>query len=178
MSTATDNTQLPRLIDPRKFAQQGLSLAGQVPVPELSRLVEASLSESDVVEVALDFDVDGERHRLITGDASCELTVTCQRCLEPVKIELKAHLNLAIVWDEDRAKQLPKSLDPVILGEGQADLYTIIEDELLLNLPMVSYHKEDCIEQTSFGDDETEASVETSSNPFQVLEQLKGSPKS
>ena len=79
---------------------------------------------------------------------------------------------------EERAKQLPKSMDPVILGEGQADLYTIIEDELLLNLPMVSYHKEDCIEQTSFGEDNTEESAESSSNPFQVLEQLKGSPKS
>lgn len=178
MSTATENTQLPRLIDPRKFAQQGLSLAGQVPVSELSRLAEASLRESDVVQADLEFDVDGERHRLITGDASCNLTVTCQRCLEAVEIELKAKLNLAIVWDEERAKQLPKSMDPVILGEGQADLYTIIEDELLLNLPMVSYHKEDCIEQTSFGEDNTEESAESSSNPFQVLEQLKGSPKS
>ncbi len=178
MSSATENTQLPRFVDPRKFAQQGLSLAGDITVSELSRLAEASVSSGDKVQVALEFDVDEERHRVITGSANCHLTVTCQRCLEPVEIGLDAQLNLAIVWDEDRAKQLPKALDPLILAEGQADIYTIVEDELLLNLPMVSYHDENCIEQTSFGDEAAEIEADSSSNPFQVLEQLKGSPKS
>ncbi|NIB41229.1 nucleic acid-binding protein [Pseudomaricurvus alkylphenolicus] len=177
MSSTPSNKHLPRLIDPRKFAQQGLSLNGNVAVSELSRLAEASVDPSTDVEVALEFGVDEEKHRLITGSAQCRLKVACQRCLEPVEINLAAELNLAIVWDEERAKQLPRALDGLILGEGQADLYTIIEDELLLNLPMVSYHEEECIEQTSFGEEVEEEASQTS-NPFQVLEQLKGSPKS
>ena len=179
MSSATETNRLPRLIDPRKFAQQGLSLEGEILVSDLERLSEVSLSEADKVQVVLDFGIDEEKHRRIAGDLNCKLTVSCQRCLEPVEIELNAQLNLAIVWDEERAKQLPRTLDPVILGEGQADLYTIIEEELLLDLPMVSYHEEDCIEQTSFGEEVDEESESSStSNPFQVLEQLKGSPKS
>lgn len=178
MSSAPINTRLPRQIDPRKFTQQGLNLDGVMPVSELSRLAEVSLDSRDEVKVALEFDVDSERHRLITGSAECVLNVTCQRCLEPVAVNLNAQLNLAIVWDEERAKQLPKTFDPLILGEGQADLYTIVEDELLLNLPMVSYHSDNCIEQTSFGEDALESAAESPSNPFQVLEQLKGSPKS
>ncbi|GAB3107510.1 nucleic acid-binding protein [Aestuariicella hydrocarbonica] len=178
MSSTPLNTQLPRYIDPRKFAQQGLGLEGNIAVSELSRLMDVSLNNSDEVKVVLEFGVDEERHRVITGQAKCVLTVMCQRCLGPTEVPLEAELNLAIVWDEERAKQLPKALDPVILGEGQADIYTIIEDELLLNLPMVSYHDEDCVERTSFGDDEAEEKAESSNNPFQVLEQLKGSPKS
>ncbi len=179
MSSAPSNTRLPRHIDPRKFAQQGLSLEGRLAVSELARLAEVALEPSDEVQVALHFDVDEERHRLITGTAKCRLTVTCQRCLEPADVNLDADFMLAIVWDEDQAKQLPRALDPLILEEGVADMYRIIEDELLLNLPMVSYHDRDCIEQTSFGDGDAEnAEPETKNNPFQVLEQLKGSPKS
>lgn len=178
MSSTPSNTHLPRHIDPRKFAQQGLDLSGFIAVSELTRLAEIALDSSDKVEVELEFGVDDERHRVIVGRAHCALQVTCQRCLEPVEVVLDAEINLAIVWDEERAKQLPKALDPLILPEGVADIYSIIEDELLLNLPMVSYHDEDCIEQTSFGDDEVEAKTESTKNPFQVLEQLKGSPKS
>lgn len=177
MSSAASKSVLPRLVDPRKFAQQGLSLNGIIVLSGLTRLAELSLDDSAEVEVALDFGVDEQRHRLISGTASCVLTLTCQRCLEPVNIPVDAVLNLAVVWDEERAGQLPKSLDPLILGEGPADIYTIIEDELLLNLPIASYHGEDCVERTSFGDD-AEDEAEVADNPFQVLEQLKGSPKS
>lgn len=178
MPSTSLNPRLPRQIDPRKFAHQGLSLQGVVALSELSRLADVALDSSNEVEVALEFGVDEEKHRVISGQALCALTVTCQRCLEPVEVSLEAGINLAIVWDEERAKQLPKTLDPLILPEGPADLYEIIEDELLLNLPMVSYHDEDCIEQTSFGDEVAVAEAAPSKNPFQVLEQLKGSPKS
>ncbi|MBR9911557.1 MAG: nucleic acid-binding protein [Gammaproteobacteria bacterium] len=176
MSRSATNPILPRLIDPRKFAQQGLNLSGEVKLSELQRVSALVLDDSSGVRVVLEFIVDEERHRIISGSADCVLKVTCQRCLEPVDVPVSATLKLAIVWDEDGARQLPKTLDPLILGEGQADLYTIIEDELLLSLPMASYHPEDCIAQTSFGEEVEEST--NSANPFQVLEQLKGSPKS
>lgn len=179
MPSTSLNTRLPRQIDPRKFAHQGLDLQGVIAVAELPRVADFALDKSSEVKVELEFGVDEEKHRVISGQALCALKVTCQRCLEPVEVSLDAGINLAIVWDEERAKQLPKTLDPLILPEGPADLYEIIEDELLLNLPMVSYHDEDCIDQTSFGDEVAAvAEAAPSKNPFQVLEQLKGSPKS
>jgi uncharacterized protein len=178
MSSTSSNTRLPRHIDPRKFAHQGLDLQGDIAVSDLNRLASLVLDNAGEVKVVLEFGVDEERHRVITGEAQCAVNVTCQRCLEPVEITLDAEINLAMVWDEERAKQLPKTLDPLILPEGPADIYTIIEDELLLELPMVSYHDKDCIEQTSFGDEEVVTETKSSKNPFQVLEQLKGSPKS
>ena len=177
MSEAPSKSRLPRQVDPRKFAHQGLTLEGVVAVRELSRLAKIALSDTEVVSVALQFDVDEEKRRVITGEASCTLPVTCQRCLEPVDVAIKAEFHLAIVWDEDAAKQLPRALDPLIIGEGQTDIYTVIEDELLLNLPMASYHDYDCVGQTSYGDEPQDDEGSTN-NPFQVLEQLKGSPKS
>jgi uncharacterized protein len=166
------------MVDVRKFAQQGIQIAGIAPVAEMERLAAEALNSADAeVAVELEFGVDDERHRLVRGTAQCTVLVTCQRCLEPVAVALHADINLAVVWDEEQAKQLVKSLDPLILEEGPADLFAIIEDELLLELPMASYHDEDCIEQTSFGEEVPDTDAKTS-NPFQVLEQLKGSPKS
>lgn len=178
MSRSAQNPVLPRLIDPRKFAQQGLSLSGEVALVELDRLAAMVLEGSSPVKVELQFLVDEERRRVIRGRAECELEVACQRCLEPVSISLQAEIELAVVWSEEQAQQLPKAFDPLIVGEGQSDLYAVIEDELLLSLPMVSYHSGGCATQTSFGAGDVEATEPDKQNPFQVLEQLKGSPKS
>ena len=169
---------LPRLIDPRKFAQQGLNLTGKFPVKELSRISQAVLESAAEVDVELDCYVDGERIRTVTGQAKCQLDVTCQRCLESVTVSVSADIHLAIVWDEDAAKNLPKRFDPWIAVEGPNDLYEVIEDELLLNLPLASYHEHQCVEASAFSIGEVEEAEAVAPNPFQMLEQLKGSPKS
>jgi len=169
---------LPRLIDPRKFAQQGLEIIGKLPVNELSRINEMVLDTTVEVDVELEFLLDEERIRTVRGQAECQLSVTCQRCLEPVVVPVKANINLAIVWDEDAAKNLPKRFDPWIAAEGPNDLFEVIEDELLLNLPLASYHEHACVEASAFSVGEGDELEDVASNPFQMLEQLKGSPKS
>ena len=71
---------------------------------------------------------------------------------------------------------MPEYLDPWIVGEGAADFYDMIEEEMLLNLPAVAYHQEPCIDSKLFVSGELVA-VKQEKNPFQVLEQLKSSPK-
>lgn len=178
MSSTPLKTSLPKLVDPRKFAQQGLSLKGKVTVEQLVRLPELVLNPNAEVTVDLQFEIDEENIRSVTGKAQCELEVTCQRCLEAVAVPVEADIHLAIVWDEDKAKNLPKRFDPWIAEEGQNNLYEVIEEELLLNLPMVAYHDYECVEASAFTTGEFEEVEEDKPNPFQVLEQLKGSPKS
>ncbi len=179
MSNATLTSTLPRDIDPRKFAQQRLELNGKVAVSDLPRLAEAVADQSVVVDVDLRFDVDEEGLRVVTGVVTGELSVICHRCLEPMPLLVKAEPNLAIVWDEDKAKNLPRRVDPWIVGEGATNIYLMIEEELLLELPMVSYHKEPCLDARLYhAGDEVEITPEEKTNPFQMLEQLKSSPKS
>jgi len=177
MSMAPFAKTLPRQVDPRKFAQQGITLRGNIAVSALSRVAQAVVESDSKVNVDLVFGIDSEGRKTLSGTAQANLQVICQRCLEPMALEVESTLSLAVVWDEEHAAKLPKSLEPWILEEGAADLYEIIEEELLLNLPMVSYHEDACVDQAVFsvGDDSIEP--ETKPNPFQVLEQLKGSPK-
>ena len=51
------------------------------------------------------------------------------------------------------------------------------EEELLLNLPPVAYHEELCINEKLFSSGEPVVVEQERKNPFQVLEQLKSSPK-
>jgi uncharacterized protein len=179
MSTTPEKTMFPRILDPRKFAQKGVLLEGYISVRDMPRLSGLLLNDTSEINAALEFSINDQRLRTISGSAEGIVQVTCQRCLESVDYSLSAALNLGIVWDEEKANNLPKSIEALILPEGVADIYGIIEDELLLSLPMATYHDHDCISKTSFGeevveDDDTEKEL----NPFQILEQLKGSPKS
>lgn len=178
MFSAPYDKLLPRQGDPRKFAQQGVRISGYLPVENLNRIQDLVLDPADTqVQVDLNFGISEERKLVIEGRAKAELTFTCQRCLGPVTLPVEAFIELAIVRTEEEAKRLPKRLDPWILPEeGNTDLYFIVEEELLLSLPSVAYHPEPCIdEQLLSSGDPVEATPEE--NPFQVLKQLKGSPK-
>lgn len=177
MFAAPSEQRLPRLGNPRKFAQQGVCLSGQVPLAALERLGEALVTKEGQVEVTLAFGISEERKLVVRGRVNAELSLTCQRCLGPVTVPVEADIALAIVANEEAAKNLPGELDPWLLGEEEinADLYMMVEDELLLNLPAVAYHTELCIDPKSLSIGEPEAAPKE--NPFQVLEQLKGTPK-
>jgi len=186
MSEGYSEQQLPQLVDPRKFAFQRVSVKGIVPEGTLSRLreicVEKSLSASATgVYAELDFFCDEEGRRCISGQATACVIVECQRCLEPFELTVSTEVNLAVVWSEDQAQTLPKSLDPWILTEETGDLYSMLEEELLLSLPTVTLHDYECVEASVFsvGDEESvdQVKAEKRSNPFEVLASLKPGAK-
>ncbi len=178
MSNAPSQQPLPRQIDPRKFAQQGVSLKGSIAFSALSRVANAVQGRDGEVAVDLVFAVDEQKTRTLTGTADARVNVICQRCLDVMDLGLHCRLNLAMVWDEEDARQLPRYMDPWIVGEGTADLYEVIEDELLLALPIVAYHDSGCVEPSLFSAGEpVEEGEKPENNPFQVLEQLKGGSK-
>jgi uncharacterized protein len=176
MLTTPSHKQLPRLGDPRKFAQQGVTLEGRIPVVDLPRLVSVLERTESEIDVKLIFGINAEGKRAVTGHAVGNLALKCQRCLEPVYQQIESDISLAVVWDEDAAKALPGYLNPWIAGEGAADFYEMIEEELLLSLPVVAYHEEPCVDRSLFSSGKP-VEVKESKNPFKVLEQLKSSPK-
>ncbi|RYZ78340.1 MAG: hypothetical protein EOO68_40495 [Moraxellaceae bacterium] len=164
---------VPRQIEPRKFAQHGLQVAGDIPVESLVRLAAMAL-EVHSVAVKLEFAVAETRHRVVTGQYDGRVVMQCQRCLEPVELHLVGDVSLAIVWSEDDAKLLPSEYEPWVVAQEQADLYEIIEEELLLALPLVPTHDYDCMDRTALTP-EGAAVPSENNNPFQVLARLKGS---
>jgi uncharacterized protein len=83
---------------------------------------------------------------------------------------------LAVVWDDDYARQLPHSLEPLIVEEGPCNLWELVEDELILGLPAFSYHEARDCNKILAGISEPpppDGKCGGKPNPFNVLAQLK-----
>ncbi len=176
MFKPTSQNLLPKQGDPRKFAQQGISLQGVVPIVSLPRLVDAIEDSSGEIQADLVFGLSEDKKKIVTGSARADISLVCQRCLNAVTVLVESNISLGIVWDEEHALALPEYLDPWIVGEGAADFYEMIEEEMLLSLPAVAYHQEPCINSKLFESGKP-VEIKKEKNPFQVLEQLKSSPK-
>ena len=79
------------------------------------------------------------------GHVSAVLTLTCQRCLEEMAWAVDTDSRLAFVANATSA-EVADSREPVIAVDGQVSLATLIEEELLLALPLAPMHRDasDC----------------------------------
>ena len=166
---------LPRFLDPRKLADQGGTIRGDMRVGELPRLREFRESQQENVAVDLAFSRDELGHHCVHGSVATRLEVQCQRCLEPVTLELDARVTLALAWGDDQMKALPSEYDPWLINADQMPLADLLEEEILLALPAVAVH-EHCPHglMEDYADDPSEDEAEPEKeNPFAVLAQLK-----
>lgn len=178
------STPLPKQVDIRKLIAVGAEISAYEPLPKFTRLA-AMLANDDGseagesgVEVKLHLYVDEAGTRRIDGEVRTEVSVLCQRCLQPMRLPIDSTFAVGVVWSDDDSSRLPKYLEPYIVGEGLHDIRDLIEDELILGVPYASYHeREDCAGDYRQSTDEEfiEVEREEKPNPFKVLEQLKPS---
>ncbi|MFP8968395.1 YceD family protein [Pokkaliibacter sp. CJK22405] len=167
------NQAFPARINPRKWAEKGSSWTGELPLSQFTRLTGALQDSEGQVKASVEFGVDEERIRYMKCDLSASVKMTCQRCLTPVELTVETSCSLGIVWHEEAAENLPSHYDPMIVSEETAEILPVLEDELIISLPIVPVH-EDCTVQTEFSDpDEPILDDRPASNPFDVLAQLK-----
>ena len=74
------------------------------------------------------------------GHVSATLTLTCQRCLGEMTLPIDADSKLAFV--AGAGVEAPESREPVVTTDGQVSLATLIEEELLLALPLAPMHSD------------------------------------
>lgn len=172
------NTLIPDYVDSRKiFAQQTL-IEGVLPISRLERFSGAILDTEGDVQVSLQFDLDESFRKVIRGSLQADVKVACQRCLEPMPITLKDQFELAVVYKEEQALKLPKSLDPWFCEDIKLVLADMIEEQLILCMPIVSYHEQHCIAKLEFEAKQPnkvngKQGEKVSENPFAILQKLK-----
>jgi len=137
-----DQWQQP--LDIRALVRQGVTLKGEVQLAELERLEGIALKDAPV-RFELKFGKDAEGQSVVQGSVQGVVDMTCQRCLKPVGIEIDASVALGVVTSEAEAKNLPDDLEPLILGDEPVRLGDLIEDEILLALPVVPRHAHQCV---------------------------------
>jgi uncharacterized protein len=167
---------LPRQADIRKLASSGTVLEGSIALARLERVAQALADESGAVIYRLEFSVSEEGIFIIDGALDAVVRVQCQRCLETMELPLSSRFLLGAVWDDERARNLPKRMEPLLVDDEEVDTLEVIEDELLLCLPFVAYHAPDeCPREVGYrcGEVQGDAAQEPKKNPFDALAALK-----
>jgi uncharacterized protein len=140
---------------------------------DLPRLSEVAAGAS-VVRARLRFSqFDGRP--AIDGRVQARVTLTCQRCMGPVDVEIEDDVHVLIVAEE-RADE-PGGYEPVVADAARLDLRWLVEDQLLLALPLVPKHDDEqcsAIEQDDQDAAVTDEEVEPPSvqKPFQNLRDM------
>lgn len=161
--------QLPLHIDPIRMADVGSTFVGTMPLKTLDRLENVISNQQDEITVQLEFGKDIEGIRFVHGLISGQVELVCQRCLKPFMLAIKSEFALSPVKDDQEAKELSTLYEPLLMT-NEILLKTIIEDELLLNLPLVPMHP---VEECSVKLAESEPEVVKKTNPFSQLANLK-----
>jgi uncharacterized protein len=147
---ATERRFDPRRFDVQSFATDEASLAGEWPLASLPRLAASGMASSIAAAPPVRWSVRGARRKLANAGvhpalalaADAALSMQCQRCLEEVEVPLHIERELFFVEGEDAAAALDEeSEDDVLTLEPAIDLRSLIEDELLLALPLIPRHE-------------------------------------
>ena len=154
-------------IDSLDFARRGGELSGEVPVAELPRMADllADFEGKIAYELRGLVGKDGNPRLELILDGLCHLR--CQRCLNALTypVKLVSRLRLVSETQTDNTDIEDDEVDS-IPADKHLDVLVLLEEELLLSLPIAPKH----------GSGECQIAVEgldRSNNPFAVLAGLK-----
>jgi len=175
----------PHRLDVAAFAAAGGEIGGELAAEAMPRLAAATLPPPDGAQrPSIEWRTTGGRLPLAGAgvqpslliEASTDVALECQRCLQPMAVALHAERRIFFVEGEDAAAALDAETEDDVLALAPAlDLVELLEDELLLALPLVPRHAV-CPEPLprALRDEAADAPAD---HPFAALAALKPGPR-
>lgn len=169
--------KLPKRLDPIKSATKRSDYQGVMMSKDMPRLAEAVADIDADITVNVKFDIDAQGLYFFQGDLATSVKLICERCNEQFAHDIQASFCYSPVkaLADESLDELPDVYEPVEVNDhGEIELLDLIEDELILSLPIVALHaEEDCkikADDMSYGKLEP---ADERPNPFAVLKELK-----
>jgi uncharacterized protein len=171
----------PNHMDVKAFAQSGNEIAGVDSLFNYERLMLESKGLG--ADRMLNWSVRGEFPSDEAGSAqiwlhlgvTVSLPMICQRCLGPVDIDVAVNRSFRFVEGEDAAEAQDEEAEEDVLALSRDfNLAELIEDEVLMDLPVVPTHEECPVHvKLSVADSGFDAAIIEKRNPFGVLASLQ-----
>lgn len=182
-NTEKSAKNLPELVNLEKWEEVGYVWSGTITPRIMNRLVGVvpEAYQDEPIELKCELKKQGQLLTLVM-DFSGDIWVNCQRCLQPLDIDVSHQAQLVLLQREEQESLVDESDDYLLLDElleeqpenKKGDRFLpfkkLVEDELLLDVPLSAKH-DDCemaVEQVG------EIIEEENENPFAALEALKG----
>lgn len=128
------------LPDLRSLAERGAVLEGELELAKLSRLRDLLNSSEGRAWAQLSFRLHSGDMLVMALKCKASLELVCQRCLEPVAYEVSEQIDFAVAEDENSLALVPRDMDLIALEGDRLQPATLIEDELIVSLPLVPKH--------------------------------------
>lgn len=159
------------LNDPDEFCRKNQKLEGRIKVAELARLSAVCTTGYGELQWAVEGKISPSGHPRLDLTIRGQVDLTCQRCLETFSFDLDCFTAIMLADSDVQADEIEEMLeddDPteVIVKGEKIDILALVEDEVLLTMPLSPRH--DICPDTSrlvFG--------EKRESPFAALQSLK-----
>lgn len=133
--------QLPLEIDPFVLAQKKASLSGTYKLGSFNRLKTLVRNPDLQADFTLQFGRDDQGISVIQASISVGVDLICERCGELVHFDFQLNPRLGLVLTENKARDLPEGYEPVVTNGLPVLLASLVEDEILLAIPMIPKHE-------------------------------------
>lgn len=131
-------------VEPRRLAAADECITGQVPITGLARLASLLPEQNAGIDYQLRFAVDPKGRCIIDAQISASLHLCCCSCMKLACYHLQHTALVLVVEGEQQAAQyMHGEREPISLADnGRLNLRHLIEDEVLLSLPMAFMHEQ------------------------------------
>jgi uncharacterized protein len=165
------------LVNSVELAGRSACVEREVLLPQLAALREAGALSGTRAHARLQF-ATFEGRPTIEAVVEGQVLLPCQRCLEPCVCAIDESAQLVVV-DSDSAT-VPGGFEPYVADPEKLSLTALIEEQLLLGLPLVPMHsdRDACAAATELEAPATDATGRDKQRPFEGLRGLLGEDES
>ena len=99
---------------------------------DLPRLASAVTAVCGPLQASVQFELDESRAKIARGSAQVAVETVCQRCLDPLRVDLQADFAVQVIWSEEHINRVAANYEPWLVLDKMANLYELLEGEILL----------------------------------------------
>lgn len=158
-------------VDAVALAGAGSTVERAFSLADLQRLAEMGAASNSAITARIRFS-EFDTQPVVKGRLQGRIVLTCQRCLNPVQLEVGEAFQVMVV-DQERSDE-PGGYEPVLADPSRLDLCWLVEDQLLLAMPLVPMHEPGECEGGEKGKAEKDGAASASGvqKPFQNLRDI------
>lgn len=130
------------VVDAAVLAHGGLTWESEFSDVRFERLLEVALSAAPSGSVRLKFATLDQRP-VIHGELRATVKLVCQRCMNPMQYPVQETFELMLVETEAELALVPESHEPWIAHALRLNVLDVIEEQLLLALPLIAKHADE-----------------------------------
>lgn len=128
-------------VEVERLADVGAVRQFEMPLASLPRLAGDLAESAGAASGEVRF--SRERSRVLADiDVQARVPLRCQRCLRTVWIDVDQQSQVVLVAEPQAADELDPAIEPLLAPEGRIAVSELVEEELLLALPLVPRHED------------------------------------